>query len=283
MLVAPSRAFGGHAANTFKTTVAAAMFNLTVLVWLGAAAFQLPSSVVAWFGISGVLGLAFGDTAYLVALKHIGPTTTAVVYQSSALFALVLGITLLDERLTVMNTAGVVLVIAGVLLATVRKRKPGEVHGSWKVGLFAATLAAVGQATGIYCTNRGWTALEAAGGTRDLHGAVIASTLRMTAASLGTLLGATLQGSLPRSTLPLRRSEGWRRLFFPMFIGTYVAMVLMQVSLANLPSGLAAVLLSTTPIFTVPVAWWLIGDVPHARGAIGAVVAVGGAALLCIA
>ena len=42
-------------------------------------------------------------------------------------------------------------------------------------------------------------------------------------------------------------------------------MITMQLSLTLLKAGVASVLLSMTPIFTIPVAWWILKHRPSVR------------------
>src|SRR5262249_17762467 len=87
----PARKWGGRATNLFKSTIASVCFLATLLIAYGPDAFRIPGPVWIRFSVSGILGLAIADTAYLSALKHIGPTLTAIVYETSGIFTCVLG------------------------------------------------------------------------------------------------------------------------------------------------------------------------------------------------
>ena len=78
----------------------------------------------------------------------------------------------------------------------------------------------------------------------------------------------------------IREAEGWRATFLPALAGSFVAMITMQLALTSLKSGVAAVLLSMTPIFSIPVEWKVLGQKPSAGAAAGAVIAIAGVWLL---
>src|SRR5436190_10468803 len=90
-MTAPAKVWGGRATNLFKSGLSAVLFFFTLLAVFGPDAFQLSGAVWSRFAISGVLGLAIADTAYLNSLKYVGPTLTAIVYESSGIFTSLLG------------------------------------------------------------------------------------------------------------------------------------------------------------------------------------------------
>ena len=70
-----------------------------------------------------------------------------------------------------------------------------------------------------------------------------------------------------------------RLIFANGLIGPVLGVGSYQWALATAPSGLVLPIVATTPLFAIPLAWWLEGDKPSRRTLIGSVVAVAG----CIA
>ncbi len=69
----------------------------------------------------GVLGLMCSAVAlllYFALIIEVGPGRATVIGYTTPIVAVVLGVALLDERLTVSAIAGVVLILAGSYLAT---------------------------------------------------------------------------------------------------------------------------------------------------------------------
>jgi drug/metabolite transporter (DMT)-like permease len=279
-LTIPAQIYGGRATNLFKSSVAAVLFFLTIVAWLGLAAFDLPPGVWAWFVVSGVFGLGIADTAYLSSLKHIGPTLTAIVYQTSGIFTAILGVTLLEETLTAGEIAAIAVVIGGVVLALLA-HPPSVGEGRHRMrGALYALIASAFHAIGLVFNKTAFEKLEAFDGTKGLPAAMIAGFGRMGAAAASLLIFGLVTRSLVRQTRLLRDPAGWRSTFVPVFFGTFVAMITMQLSITLMRVGIASVLLSMTPVFTSPVEWWVLKRRPSVLGLVGAVIALVGAYFL---
>ena len=65
--------------------------------------------------------------------------------------------------------------------------------------------------------------------------------------------------------------------------GPFLGVWLSQVAIKHSPTGIAATILSTTPIFLIPVSAWVEGERPTVKAVTGAMVAVAGVALLFLA
>jgi drug/metabolite transporter (DMT)-like permease len=279
-ITVPARIYGGRATNLFKSTVGAAMFLLSVLAWLGPSGFDASGGAYARFMASGLLGLAIADTGYLSALRHIGPFLTALVYQTSGIITAIVGAAALDETLSATEVAGMASVIAGVILALFGRRH-APIDGARPLrGVAYALVAATFHAVGVVYNKGAFHVLAAEDGLQGPRAAVLGGCVRMTTAAVALFLLAALTGSLRRQTRIFREPAGRRMAFLPAFFGTFVAMVTMQLAIVSLKSGVASVLLSMTTIFTIPVAWWVLGERPTVRSVLGAVIALAGAWLL---
>ena len=64
-----------------------------------------------------------------------------------------------------------------------------------------------------------------------------------------------------------------------IFLGTFLGLWLQQVSLKWASTGVSQTLLATSPLFVLPLAAWTKEQV-SARAVVGAIVALGGVALL---
>jgi drug/metabolite transporter (DMT)-like permease len=275
-----ARVFGGRATNLFKSTVGAISFLLAILVLQGPGALDASAGSYARFAASGLLGLAIADTAYLSALGHIGPFLTALVYQTSGIITVALGMASLGETLSVAEAAGIAAVILGVVLA-VGSRPHGPVERGHRTrGVVYALVSATFHAVGVVFNKDAFRELGVADGMDRLAAATFGGFVRMTTAAAALLVLAVVGGSAAELTRLFRDPAGRRAAFLPAFFGTFVAMLTMQLALASLKSGVASVLLSMTPIFTLPIAWRVLKERPTRLSAGGAAVALVGAWLL---
>ena len=230
----------------------------------GPAALSVPPDALWRFALSGVLGLAIADTAYLSALKHIGPTLTAIVYETSGIFTCLLGVALLDERLTAGEIGAVALVIGGVLLAS-STTPPAHVARGHRLrgglyGLFAAAFHCVRahrQQVGVRRRSPrsdGTTGFRGRDDRRlHAHGRGRGS---------GSLVFGVVTGSLARPDAAAPRGGGLAR-ELPSRRARLVRRDDHDAALAHAAqAGIASVLLSMTPIFTIPIAWRMLNHRP---------------------
>lgn len=279
-MTGPARIWGGRATNFFKSAVGAALFLPAILVWLGPGALGISTPAWSRFLVSGLLGLAIADTAYLSALKHIGPTLTAIVYESSGIFTCVLGVVFLGERLSPRELVAIALVIGGVMLA-ILDDAPGHVAPGHRLrGALYGLCAAAFHSVGLVVNKAAFRELEVHDGLNGMHAAVLAGFFRMAASAVALLAFALVTRSLARQSAVLRAREGWRTCFPPALLGSFLAMATMQYSLTKLKAGVASVLLAMTPIFTIPVAWKMLNHPPSLKAVGGAVIAIVGAWML---
>jgi drug/metabolite transporter (DMT)-like permease len=291
MLSKAVRRYGSPAINLYKSVVAAALFLATMAVWLGLGAFEKASASLPWFALSGVVGLAIGDTAYFVSLGRLGPALALILYQLSAVFGLLLGVAFRGEKPHAAQIAGTLLVVGGVVFATVQRRTARDLsaegvaaHRERRIGVIGGLISAACQAVGLLINQRGFDAAADAGYARfEPSTASLASAARMTATAVALLFAVAVLRRFRAETRPLVEREGWKLTFVPALLGTYVGILTMQVAIANLPLGVASTLLATSPIFVIPAAWLMTGERPTVRKTVGALVATGGVALISLA
>jgi drug/metabolite transporter (DMT)-like permease len=107
--------------------VVSASLVVTALVYAPFAATRLPSSAPSTEVIWSVVGLAVVCTAlafvlFFALIAEVGPVRATVITYVNPAVAAVLGVTLLDESLTVGMVVGFALVLAGSVLATGHRR-----------------------------------------------------------------------------------------------------------------------------------------------------------------
>lgn len=226
--------------------------------------------------LSGVVGMFLGDTALFAALRRLGPRRMAIMYATSAPMTAVLGFLVLGERLGPAGLTGMLLVIAGVIMAIAFARRASDeheweqTHGPLAMAVVLGLLAALLQAAGIIIAKPAMVAGV---------DATAASAVRVGAAALG-LLGL---GLLPHPALrplgPLRSST-LLRVALGGFVGMALGMTLLLYALSEGNAGIVATLSSTSPVLMLPVLWLLTRQRPTAGAWWGAALVVAGTALV---
>jgi drug/metabolite transporter (DMT)-like permease len=105
--------------------VITASLAVTALVYLPIGIAQAPSSWPSGDVVLSVVGLAAVCTAvaflvFFALIAEVGPTRSTVITYVNPAVALLLGVTLLDERFTAATAVGFALILAGSVLATRR-------------------------------------------------------------------------------------------------------------------------------------------------------------------
>ena len=109
--------------------VVVASLVLTAIVYAPLAAFRWPESMPSAHVVESVLGLAVVCTAlafivFFALIGEVGPVRATVITYVNPAVAAVVGVLLLDEKLTTGMIVGFVLVLAGTVIATGRGPEP---------------------------------------------------------------------------------------------------------------------------------------------------------------
>ncbi|MGD2017091.1 MAG: DMT family transporter [Planctomycetota bacterium] len=246
------------AANLFKNGVAASFF--LVLALAGDGRWPVGEAWLWLFG-SGLLGFALSDTLYFAAFRRCGVQTAATVMLLNVPIATVLSVPMVGDALDGGLLALMAVVLAGVLIVTLDGRGVEDPEGHRIPARTRAVgvLLAVGAATAI------GTAVPLGRGRFEGVDVFTGGFVRLLGGAAGAVPLALLSG-LGRATSPGREL---RRLVEPLLIAPGPASVWGRASLIGvgcavlgllpyhfamreLPGGLAAVLFSSTPLFTLP-------------------------------
>ena len=89
-------------------------------------------------------------------------------------------------------------------------------------------------------------------------------------------------GRLIETVDPLKHAKTFGLLFVATFLGTFLGIWLMNAGLRYTHTGIASTLSSTSPIFILPLAYFIEKEDLTARSIMGACIAVVGVAVLFI-
>jgi drug/metabolite transporter (DMT)-like permease len=107
-----------------------------------------------------------------------------------------------------------------------------------------------------------------------------ASFLRLAAATVGLLLVAAVGGRLHRVGRLLTDRARMGRVVPATMLGTYIALFAMMAGVALAPAAVAAVLLSTAPVFSLFIDRWIYKTPLRLAAVTGTLTAVAGVAVL---
>jgi drug/metabolite transporter (DMT)-like permease len=266
---------GAHTAplplNFVKTGLAAIM--LAVGIPLAGASFDASSTDLLLLAASGVLGLTLGDTAYFHALQNIGPRRTLLIWTLTPFVTALMAWAALDEPLTAHLSGAILLTIGGVALVVTDRASSKHVSGRVAVGVTFALLSVGAQAGSN-------VVVKFAGA--DV-GAFSASVVRLAAGTAGLGVQLGLLRRLGEAMGPLKEGRSVATVVVATFFGTVLGIWFSVYGVLHSSQvAVAATLNSLSPIFVLPLSWWLLGERFGARAVAGAFVAVAGVAALAL-
>ena len=280
------RANGSMRANVGRLLVAAACLGLFAHT-LG---HGFDSASVGWFILSGVIGMGLGDLGVYAALPLLGSRLTVLMTQCLAAPLAALGEWLwLGTRLTVTQILWGLVILVGVGVALLPSKSSPPRVTLRPIGFFFGFVAACGQGFGALVSRKGVTVAASAG--EAVHNATFGINAAYHRILAGLIFTACwfivllfLRRTSPAADLPSPAPRGRLWLILAAGLAGPVAGVsCYQWALATSPSGIVLPLAATTPLFAIPIAYWLEGDRPTHRTLVGSVIAVAGCIALTLA
>lgn len=235
--------------------------------------------MVGLMALSGVVGIGLGDTLLFAGLNRMGARRILLLFTINPVITVLIAWAFMNEPLAWQQVLGVALTCGGVAWVIAErnaKKSDGHVDALGVVyGLGAATCQATGVLMSRYVFDR-----------TDMS-EVSSAWLRLLAGALFLVLCLPLDRVLkdpggldhhhPRHP---SRGQATTMFFVALLLGTVGGIWLMQISIKQSARvGIASTLLSTSPLFVLPIAA-MLGEHISRRAVLGAFVSVGGIAML---
>lgn len=270
----PSATLGSIAFVRIRMTMVFFMLAVVVLITGGWRSVEIVHITPTL--ISGVIGILIGDAALFSAMNRIGPRRAGILFSSNAVFSVLLGWLLLNETLSVLAFAGIIIVLAGVALAILFGRRNQDVHhweatnGSLALGVTIGLISGLCQAVGSIIAR---PVMET-----GVDPVAIAA-IRVGIASLGLTLAlySGLRSARSKSVLTPRLGV---QVALSGFVAMGIGMTLLLFALRGGNVGIVATLSATTPALVLPLLWWKTGERPPVLAWTGAALVIVGSAFI---
>lgn len=258
--------FSALALNVGKGIIA--LLGLSALLLIQGWASTDQTTAIALM-LSGVLGIALGDTLYFLALIRLGPRVTLVVSCLIPVLTGIAAILLFGESLTLSAALGIGLTMLGVGMVLWEQAPTGNNVTQWRSGILFAALFVGANAGAILLTKVGVAELPS----------MQATLIRQAAALAALMMWVSATRATAQLSLPLENPALLRALVIASVIGALLGTWLSVAALKYTDAAVAAALNSTSPLFVLPLAALWLKERVAARAALGAAIAVGGVAL----
>lgn len=228
--------------------------------------------------VSGVIGIFLGDTLLFMALKRIGPRRNNILFSLAAPFTVILNILALQQKMSLIEITGCILVFIGVVVAISYGNSKNNNHrwelieGSIKIGILFGILAALCQSIGLIMMkpilDQGADPIASAA----IRCTISALLLSLTYISKSNLIGSNI--NFTTSTILKTIISG--------FLGMALGMSLLLIALQKADAGIVATLSSTSPIMILFLLWIITKKIPSIGAWIGTIIAIIGTGLIFI-
>jgi drug/metabolite transporter (DMT)-like permease len=246
-------------------------FLMTALIVAVTGGWQtLDLEKVLWLTTSSASGIMIGSLTYIATIQYTGPRISALLFTTASPFALALGFGFRGETVTLIQSAGVGLIVAGIALAVMGPKQDEGARTPkplW-IGIGLGLVTSFGQALGSLLARPAM-----------LEGAdpVAAMVVRSGTGALFFIALLALPAFRP-AALPSRGEV--RQIGFSALAGMVVGMSFLMAALARGDVGIVTTLSSTTPILILPMVWAVYRRMPGPLAWVGAALAVVGTALI---
>lgn len=238
---------------------------------------------LGWLALSGFVGLVIGDSCGFKALVMIGPRLMSLIYATSPIITTIVAWIFLGERLTTLDLIGMALTISGVVWVVLERRPANNGKaldsshpdaGSLRRGLLLAFIAACGQGIGLILAKEGMfnAGSEVA--------ALPAGLIRICSGIVFLWGWAAFRGEIPQTLEAAKNKAALGFASAGALFGPFLGIVLSLIAIKYIPVGIASTLNSTSPLLIIPLVMFFYKEKVSLRALAGAVLVVGGVALL---
>ncbi len=300
---AAGRRIGAIKVNLFRIWLALGMLAIIHRVQFGVWWPDLDAGGLTYLAVSGVIGLVIGDQLLFIALVDVGSRLATLLMTLAPPVTTVLAWIVLNEHLGPAAILGIAITVSGIAWVVIERPAGAQAypHRHRVRGITFGLIAGVCQAIGLILAKLGMG--HTPDGVAGLVDPWSATLVRMAFSAVGIslLVGLLRARSRPESRmamdispetehvppLPAKPRSIWPMALLCVLLGSIAGPVLgvwlSMVGVDEADAGVAATLMSMSPVFILPFAVWVEKEHLSWRAILGALVAVGGVAVLTLA
>jgi drug/metabolite transporter (DMT)-like permease len=256
-----------HGMNLAKTAIGALCLG-AVLPFLGFEPIDARS--IVFLTLSGILGIAIGDTFFFLSLMHLGPRRASLMGSLSPAAIALAAAALLGERPTPGAWAGIAAATFGVGWVLRERTSAGGDVGGLRPGVRYGLLSVLCTAGAVILAKVGVASVST----------VHAAWIRLLAGAAGLALWGASRSELGRWVGPLRKGVLLAKVAGVVLVVAFGGFWLSLVALKHIDAAVAGPLNATAPLFILPMSLVLMKEKLSARAVLGAGIAVGGVAMI---
>jgi len=266
-----SRRVGALTINLFRLPLA--IFLLVTTYVFAGGNFQIQTDALLYLALSGVLGLAIGDTFLFYSMVLVGSRIAMLLLSLSPPITALLAFFILGETLSSKEVLGIGLTIFGVSWVVLEKNEALHTRKrDFLKGVAMGLLSAFAQSLNLIYAKKGLV--------MDVD-ALFGTLIRMVSAALILWPTSFLLRKIKNPIKMLKADlTAVKFLLSGVTMGPYLGVWLSLVAVKLTHTGIAATLMSIVPVTMIPISIRFEKERPTARSVLGAVLTVIGIAFL---
>jgi drug/metabolite transporter (DMT)-like permease len=225
---------------------------------------------LGWLGVSGLIGFALGDAVLFEAFVLIGARLAMLLMTLSPIFSALLAWLFLGQSLSLPKVLAMLVTLGGIGWVVWGGGEREEHPHLWR-GILLGVGGALGQSVGLVFSKFGL-----AGDFPPIS----ANLIRVTAGVAALLLYFRATGRLRHTLGGLRDGRAAAFIGLGAVTGPVLGVVLSLIAITKAPMGVAATLMSLSPVILLPVSHFHFKERVGGHAILGTLLALAGAAAL---
>lgn len=221
--------------------------------------------------LSGLLGVALGDTFFFEALQDLGPHALVVLLMLGQVFTIILAVLFLGEMPTPAGWLGIALVVLGIAMVLLTKLS-SEKQASRLRGIIFGLLSVLCMSVSIIIAKKALLSVSA----------IQATFIRMLSGTLAMFFFGSVTQRLARWAMPFKDLKLVGFFLVSVCIVTFGGFWLSLVAIKNVSVPIANTLNSTEPLFVLPLAAIFLKEPISLAAVIGTLISILGIVLICL-
>ena len=236
--------------------------------------YQISFGQIYLLGLSGIVGLVFGDGFLFKSFQYIGARLSMLVMTLAPPIAALLAYLYLGEKLSILGIFGIVVTISGVSIVVLkRSEQPTTDYKKNNLGYLFAFLGAIGQAANLIFAKEAFHLGE-------INGFVATFYRMIPSIPFMFFIGFIYRKRTNKISVLLNKKDALRYIIIGSIIGPFLGITFSLIAIANTYVGIASTLMATVPIVMLPIIKLYYKEKLSIISIIGAIIAVSGISVL---
>jgi len=240
---------------------------------LGIKTGPVSAQAYLYLGLSGLLGVSLGDTFYFRSLIELGPRLSLTLVVFIPATTVLLALVILNEQLTLSSFLGIILTLSGVFV--VLRGQHSHVNSQirdLRKGIQYGILSIVTCSLSIILTKL----------VIESTSAIEATFIRQYSGTIGLIVWGLFSSKLKKWIKPFADPILLKNLIFAAFISTFLGTIFSIAALKYTYASIATTLNAMSPLFILPLSYYLLKEKITLCAVLGAFIAVLGAGLIIL-